>query len=115
MTLKNLGPAVFLIVEELSHVPFTIADMCKPFRAFGEDVSFSFGFQRRGFLFESAVKQLLRSVRSVNRLRCFQYVQRELVAIGLKKIIRKERETINHFWFVHFLRYATGYQISVAI
>src|SRR5262245_49941617 len=88
MTLKNLGPAVFLVVKELSHVAFAIADMCKPFCPFRDGVSFRFGFQRRSFLFENAVKQLLRRVRSISGLGCFQYVQCKLVAIGMKKIMR---------------------------
>ena len=49
-----------------------VTDVRKPFRAFRDGLSLRLGFQRRRLLFEYAVKQLLRRVRSVDVLGCLQ-------------------------------------------
>src|SRR5215831_17615195 len=108
MILKNLAAAVFLVVEELSHVAFAVADVCKPFGAFRDGLSFRLGFQSGGLLFENAVKQLLWRVGSVDGLGCFQYIQRELVAVGMEKIMRAACKAIDHLGSAHFLRAPPG-------
>ena len=115
MTLQNLRAAIFLIAEELRHVAFAVADMCQPFRAFRYSVSFRFSLESRGFLFENAVKQLLRRRRSGDRLGCLSQVERELMALGVEKIMRPAGKAIDHLRSAHFLRSPPGIQIPVAM
>src|ERR1043166_6474964 len=111
MTLKNLRAAVFLLAEELSHITFRIANMCKPFRAFRYGISFRLGFKRRGLLFEDTVKQLLGGVGAVNGLSGLQQVECKMVAIGMKKIMRDTRKPVDHLGSSHLLRSPPGIQI----
>src|SRR5437016_7727672 len=73
MTFQNMRTAIFVVVvDELRHVAFRVTDVRKPFRAFRDGLSLRLGFQRRRLLFEYAVKQLLRRVRSVDVLGCLR-------------------------------------------
>src|SRR5437764_6721194 len=115
MTLQNMWPAVFAVVDELRHIAFAIAEVREPFRALSDALSFSLRFQSAGLLFENVVKQFLRAVRSVNVLGCFQQLQGELIAVGLKKIVGATRKAIDHLGSPHFLRTSPGVQVPVAM
>src|SRR6058998_3719908 len=107
MTLKNAGAAIFVIAE-LGHVAFPITDMREPLRAFRYHVSLRLGFERRGLLFENAVKELLRRVWSVDFLGRFQQVQSQLMTVGLKEIVASARESIDHLRPAHSLGATPG-------
>ena len=115
MTLQNVRATVFAIVNELRHVPFAIAGVRKPLRAVSDSLSPSLRFQSGSLLFENVVKQFLRPVRAVNVLGCFQQVQCELVAVGLKKIVGATSKPIDHLGSSHSLWAAPSVQISIAM
>src|SRR6516165_9644711 len=114
MTLEDTGAAVFA-VKELGHVAFAITKMREPLRAFCYRVSLCLGFKRRGFLFENAVKKLLRSVWSVDFLGRFQEIESKLMTVGLKKIVAPTRKAIDHLRASHFLRAPPRVKVAVAV
>src|SRR5437773_5006068 len=107
MTLENTGVAVF-VVDELGHVTLPITNMREPLRAFRHRVSLRLGFERRGLLFENAVKKLLRRVWSVDFLGRFQQVQSELITVGLQTIVAAVPKPIDHLRPAHSLRATPG-------
>src|SRR5205823_14153526 len=63
-SLQDVRTTIFVVVDEFRHIAFAISHMGKPFRAVGDGISLRLGFQSRGLLFASVIKQLLRRVRS---------------------------------------------------
>src|SRR5438874_2139763 len=86
VTLQDVRTTIFVVVDEFRHIAFAISHMGKPFRTVGDGISLRLGFQSRGLLFESVIKQLLRRVRPVDLLSRLQQIQRKLMTLGLKKI-----------------------------
>ena len=115
MTLENTGAAAVFVVGALCHVAFPITNMREPLRAFCHRVSLRLGFERRGLLFENAVKELLRRVWSVDFLGGFQQIQCELRTVGLEKIVAPARKPIDHLRPTHFLRATPGVKVTVSV
>src|ERR671919_2965317 len=103
MTLYDPGSA-FVSVGKLGHVALPITEMGEPFGAFRHCFPLGFGFECRSLFFEYVVKELLRRVGPVNFLDRFQQIERELMAIGLKKIMTAACKPVNHFRATHSLR-----------
>src|SRR5258705_11058061 len=114
MTLDNPGSAL-IPIGKLGHVALPIAEMGEPFGALRHCFPLRFGFEPRGLFFEDIVKKLLRRVWPVNFLDRFQQIERELMAIGLKKIMAAARKPVNHFRATHSLWPAPGIEVAIAL
>src|SRR5215813_2710002 len=104
-----------MIVDELGHMTLAITRISKPSSAFGDGIPSHFTLQRGGFLFKDIVKKFFRGVWSVDFLGCFQQVERELMAVGLKKIVAPARQSIDHLGTTHFLRTTPGIEIAITL
>src|SRR5947207_11657418 len=113
MTLKDFGAV--RVSDELGHVPLLIADVSEPLGALRDRFAFCLSFQCGSFLFENAIKKLLRRIRSVDLLGRFQQIESQLMAISLEKIMAPACQSIDHLRSTHFLRAPPGVQIAVAV
>src|SRR6267142_6800121 len=115
MALHNPGPTVLVIVNELGHITFSIAQIGQPLGTFSHCVSLHFRLERSCSYFKNIVEKLLRSIWPVNFLSRFQQIERQLMAVGLKKIMAAPGQSIDHLRATHLLRATPSIQITVPL
>src|SRR5206468_13068785 len=115
MALDNPGPTILVIVNELGHVTFSIAHIGQPLGALSNRISFHLRLEPSRSFFKNIVAKLFRSIWPVDFLRRFQQVERQLMAVGLKKIMAAPGQPIDHLRATHLLRATPSIQLTVPL